>query len=619
MQFLFKVPAGVDGNGKCERYVHTGDFRFSNAMKSEPLLVEFVGADAVFLDTTYCHPKFLFPTQEESVAYVADVVGRSGGESDCSNRNVLFLVATYVVGKEKILLELARRFKRKVHVDTRKMAVLRVLGYGERGEFTEDESETNIHVVGWNVLGETWPYFRPNFVRMKEIMTERGYTKVVGFVPTGWTYEVKRNKFTVKSKDSLHIHLVPYSEHSNYDELREYVKFLKPKRVVPTVGVDVEKTDSKHSAKMMKHFAGLVDETANKQEFLRGFHCASGEVGIKTDKDGSGALKQGQNIETKVKLSDKDDKSINPDIGLNVSSSMRKPGSQDPTLCNDEENGKIIQEIRCYLPEWVTQKQVLELLSNSKSNVVEAVSNFYERETEFHEQVFSCETSISTPSCLSNSDSPLKPPVVTDDTCRTVDTFPSQDSKLSIPRHSVTSSILPAKRKRNSERKTNKKVKVNAKSESSGPKQSTITKFFTKVLPEANQSDKSGSTSDQSPKVEDLFLSDVEKLYKDEIDQFMLIINGNESFKNCAATTIEKAKGDLNRALDIYYGNSGNLDENEKSVLVECKMDNRSEKKSMSQNLRVTPDISLQSVLRENADATFVSLPPEKYNPNEHG
>ncbi|PQQ10934.1 DNA ligase 6 isoform X5 [Prunus yedoensis var. nudiflora] len=152
-----------------------------------------------------------------------------------------------------------------------KMAVLRVLGYGESGVFTEDECESDVHVVGWNVLGETWPYFRPNFLKMKEIMVEKGYSKVVGFVPTGWTYEVKRNKFSVRSKDSFEIHLVPYSEHSNYDELREYVRFLKPKHVIPTVGLDVEKLDSKHANKMQKHFAGLVDEMANKKEFLRAF------------------------------------------------------------------------------------------------------------------------------------------------------------------------------------------------------------------------------------------------------------------------------------------------------------------------------------------------------------
>jgi DNA ligase-1 len=32
-------------------------------MKADEQLQQFVGADAVFLDTTYCHPRHLFPPQ----------------------------------------------------------------------------------------------------------------------------------------------------------------------------------------------------------------------------------------------------------------------------------------------------------------------------------------------------------------------------------------------------------------------------------------------------------------------------------------------------------------------------------------------------------------------------
>ena len=57
--------------------------------------------------------------------------------------------------------------------------------------------------------------------------------QVIGWVPTGWTYENKRNMFPVKTKGHCSIHLVPYSEHSSYTELQTYVKFLRPHEARP--------------------------------------------------------------------------------------------------------------------------------------------------------------------------------------------------------------------------------------------------------------------------------------------------------------------------------------------------------------------------------------------------
>lgn len=56
---------------------------------------------------------------------------------------------------------------------------------------------------------------------------------------TGWMYEIKKSMnrsgtFPVRSKGPLHVHLVPYSEHSSFSELKEYVKFIRPQKV----GVD---------------------------------------------------------------------------------------------------------------------------------------------------------------------------------------------------------------------------------------------------------------------------------------------------------------------------------------------------------------------------------------------
>lgn len=48
-------------------------------------------------------------------------------------KNVLFLVATNVIGKAKILMEISRRCKRKLHVGSRKMSVLSAWGWRKVG------------------------------------------------------------------------------------------------------------------------------------------------------------------------------------------------------------------------------------------------------------------------------------------------------------------------------------------------------------------------------------------------------------------------------------------------------------------------------------------------------
>jgi DNA ligase-1 len=55
--------------------------------------------------------------------------------------------------------------------------------------------------------------------------------QVVGFVPTGWLYEMKSAAYPSRVKGPCSVHLVPYSEHSSYAELREYVAWLRPKQV----------------------------------------------------------------------------------------------------------------------------------------------------------------------------------------------------------------------------------------------------------------------------------------------------------------------------------------------------------------------------------------------------
>lgn len=227
--FLFQLPNG-------ERVIHTGDFRFDpSSMASSQHLLQFRGAQAIYLDTTYCNPKHNFPKQEDSISYIIDTIlsCHEANEVEGGRLKTLFLISTYVIGKEKILEEIYKTTGSKIYVNQRKSGVLECLGLDVQKQFTTDPTETPYHVVSWNFLGETWPYFRPNYVKAKEYMEEYCVNNIVGFVPTGWVApkhsQVGNNK--VVSKEGIKIHLVPYSEHSSFDELISFVKLIKPQKV----------------------------------------------------------------------------------------------------------------------------------------------------------------------------------------------------------------------------------------------------------------------------------------------------------------------------------------------------------------------------------------------------
>ncbi|KAG1346971.1 DNA ligase [Cocos nucifera] len=614
VQFLFK--AHGSGGHRPERYVHTGDFRFCDSMKLDPTLCEFIGADAVFLDTTYCNPKYTFPSQEESVEYVVSTIKRIRDQNKGPRETILFLIATYVVGKEKILLEISRRCDCLLHVDCRKMGILSVLGFGDSGVFTEDISASNIHVIGWNLLGETWPYFRPNFVKMKELMTERGYSKAVGFVSTGWMYETKKDGFAVRIKESLEIHLVPYSEHSNYDELREYVRFLRPKRVIPTVGMDVEKLDGKHAVALQKHFAGLVDETANKHEFLMAFHQKLGDADTAAGNDAA------------TNTSKQDDAEGRENSYPEPLQSGERSHLQDPNMSNDEDMAEVIKELKDCLPSWVTQNQILGLLKNSDGDIVGAVSHFFEHETEFYEQA-----KVVTASDPRNQNS-----------CTEIGSFPARKS---IQGHSIyglkdyldnakmparqkptsLSSNLPKKRGSGTGNKPSKKGKSSSGSESSGSKQTTITKFFGRL--EANASHDDGPctvTADHRLENGNQTFTDADETYKHELDLFLQIIDGGMQ-RDSAALLLEKTKGNIDVAVDMYFSGS-KLASGSKESLFSCSS-HVDKDESLASGCTSKANVSFEATINlpilfvqgsSTADTTVtnVSLPIEKYSPVEY-
>ena len=90
--------------------------------------------------------------------------------------------------------------------------------------------------------------------------SSKRYNRIFGILPTGWCESLKE----VKDKTSTtSLYTIPYSEHSSYSELHEYVSFLKPVLITPTVF-----TDEKDFIRIRNDFAKDTNQTEAKRSFI---------------------------------------------------------------------------------------------------------------------------------------------------------------------------------------------------------------------------------------------------------------------------------------------------------------------------------------------------------------
>jgi DNA ligase-1 len=228
--------------------------------------------DLIYLDTTYGHPKHDFCPQGEAVDQIATIVEQVTKASD----STLILLSCYSIGKEKVLWECSQRANQPIFVSAKKHKMIQCC-QGQIDMCTMDATTTNIHVIPMGLAGELWPYFQPNFPACRdyaEALEHKRYSKVIAFLPTGWANGSnwnKKNAVVTKSmpyKNTFHrieieIRLVSYSEHSAFTELIDFVTFLKPRKVIPTVYADTNDRN-----KIVNHFRNLVDTARAKQQFF---------------------------------------------------------------------------------------------------------------------------------------------------------------------------------------------------------------------------------------------------------------------------------------------------------------------------------------------------------------
>ncbi|XP_058179852.1 DNA cross-link repair protein SNM1 [Rhododendron vialii] len=215
-------------NGRC--YLHTGDFRASKLMHAYPLLVN-QRVNVLYLDTTYCNPKYRFPSKEDVLSFVVRVTQNFLRKQP----KTLIIVGAYSIGKECVYLAISKALGVKIYANSTRRRILQSFGWPElSGNLCSNGQETPLHVLPISSLR-----FEALEDYSKTYMSQ--YKAVLAFRPTGWTYSEAIGSYLdlIKptSRGTVTIYGVPYSEHSSFTELREFVQFLRPDKIIPTVNI----------------------------------------------------------------------------------------------------------------------------------------------------------------------------------------------------------------------------------------------------------------------------------------------------------------------------------------------------------------------------------------------
>lgn len=218
--------------------LHVGDFRWNrNIMSAQTALQPFLTGQQrlndLYLDTTYCDPKYTLPTQDEAIQ--ATVAIASKEYQKYSRMRLLLLFGAYTIGKERIYLAVAERLGLKVYVDKRRYRILQALDWPRErlDRFTTSPHDTCLWVVP---LGHINMKKLPSYLSLNK--GGPSFDRVIGFRPTGWSLSTKGQGLIKSSvRGAVTVHSVPYSEHSSFPELVDCVASLRPQRIIPTVSV----------------------------------------------------------------------------------------------------------------------------------------------------------------------------------------------------------------------------------------------------------------------------------------------------------------------------------------------------------------------------------------------
>ncbi|XP_077191062.1 5' exonuclease Apollo [Paroedura picta] len=195
VMFLFEGYFGV--------ILYTGDFRYNPDMQQEPALKNSKLINVLYLDTTNCYPECILPSRQKATEQIKELIR--------AHPNHLVKIGTYTLGKESLLVQLAQEFGTWIVVSPRKLELIKLLEL--ENVFRTEEEAGWIHVVDFSEICQA------NMINWNQ------RHPTIAILPTSRAVKINHPD----------AYIVPYSDHSSFQELQDFVAWLKPCSIIPVV------------------------------------------------------------------------------------------------------------------------------------------------------------------------------------------------------------------------------------------------------------------------------------------------------------------------------------------------------------------------------------------------
>uniref|UniRef100_H2YVM0 Protein artemis n=1 Tax=Ciona savignyi TaxID=51511 RepID=H2YVM0_CIOSA len=199
---------------KTDRILYTGDFRFNEEIEKalHKVISPHNPIDVLYLDNTYCEPSCDFPTQDEAVQMIIKI---------CQHHpKHRIIIGMSFIGHEELLCKVAQAIHEYVYVEESIFERVKLID-GVYGEIFKAGRSTRLNAV-------------PNhLIKASAISKWNEEVKTIVIKPTARLGNVTSIGGDLCTSGLTYT--VPYSNHSNFKELTEFVRQVNPRAIIPIV------------------------------------------------------------------------------------------------------------------------------------------------------------------------------------------------------------------------------------------------------------------------------------------------------------------------------------------------------------------------------------------------